>query len=95
MPDGEIFTLPVVVGILKHPSAEMLPLLLSKPDAAIKYSVAALQKASWPILRLFPRQWLLLCIPRQTYAHRGKKPYASCWQIEFFSLISKAIMAAK
>ena len=64
MPDGETLTLPVVAGILKHPSADMLPVLLSKPEVAIKYSVAALQKASWPILKLFPRNWLLQCIPK-------------------------------
>lgn len=64
MPGGELLTLPVVAGILKHPSADMLPVLLSNPDAVFKYSVTALQKASWPVLRLFPREWLLQCIPK-------------------------------
>lgn len=64
MPDGEKVTLPVVAGILKHPSADMLPMLLSKPEAAYKYSFVALQKAAWPVLRLFPRKWLLHCISK-------------------------------
>ncbi len=41
----------------------MLPTLLAKPDVVYKYSIAALQKAAWPILRLFPDKWLRQCIP--------------------------------
>lgn len=63
MPSGQEVKLPVVPGILKHPSPEMLPALLGKPDVAYKYTIEALRKASWPILRLFPKEWLLECIP--------------------------------
>ena len=63
LPDGQKLVLPVIAGILKHPSAKTLPTLLSSPDSARKYSVAALQKAAWPVLRQFPRDWLLQCIP--------------------------------
>jgi len=60
---GQEIKLPVVPGILKHPSPEMLPLLLGKPDVAFKYTIEALQKASWPVLRLFPKDWLRQCLP--------------------------------
>lgn len=66
LPDGQKLVLPVIAGILKHPSAEMLPVLLSRPESARKYSVTALQKAAWPVLRQFPRDWLLHCLP---FAH--------------------------
>jgi hypothetical protein len=63
MPSGLSVTLPVVPGILKHPSPEMLPALIRNPEVACKYTREALRKASWPILRLFPKDWLRQCIP--------------------------------
>jgi hypothetical protein len=58
-----LVTLPIVPGILKHPTPEALPRLLVNPDVARKYTLEALRKASWPILRLFPRAWLRQCLP--------------------------------
>ena len=69
MPSGEEIKLPVVPGILKHPSPEMLPFLLGKPDVAFKYTIEALQKASWPVLRLFPKDWLRQCLPDAHLRH--------------------------
>jgi len=63
MPSGLDVTLPIVPGILKHPTPEMLPSLLVKPEVAWKYTTEALRKASWPVLRLFPKAWLLHCLP--------------------------------
>ena len=54
--------LPVFQGILKHPSRSELPLLLSRPEVAHKYTQAALQKAPWQILRQFPVEWLRRCL---------------------------------
>ena len=62
MPSGQEVILPIVPGILKHPSSEMLPDLLSRPDVAHKYTLEALRKAAWPILRLFPKEWLRQCL---------------------------------
>jgi hypothetical protein len=58
LPDGRRVTLPVVPGILKHPMPEQLPSLLVEPNTARKYTVEALKHASWPVLRLFPKDWL-------------------------------------
>jgi len=63
MPSGLDVTLPIVPGILKHPTPEMLQSLLVKPEVARKYTKEALRKASWPVLRLFPKAWLLHCLP--------------------------------
>lgn len=58
---GEV-TLPVFPGILKHPTTEELPDLLSRPSVARKYTSLALQKAPWQVLREFPRDWLKSCL---------------------------------
>ena len=63
MASGQTVALPIVPGILKHPSAEMLPDLLRDPDVAYRYTLEALRKASWPVLRLFPKDWLRRCLP--------------------------------
>jgi len=63
MPSGLDVTLPIVPGILKHPTPEMLPRLLVKPEVACKYTMEALRKASWPVLRLFPKARLRQCMP--------------------------------
>lgn len=62
LPDGRTVTLPVVHGIMKHPTPTALPTLLVNPDAARKYTVEALRHAAWPVLRLFPPEWLRECL---------------------------------
>jgi len=59
---GNEITVPVIPGILKHPRPEELPTLLSRPSVVRKYTMLALAKASWPVLRQFPRAWLRLCL---------------------------------
>ena len=54
--------LPIFPGILKHPSLDELPELLTRPAVARKYTVLALQKAPWQILREFPRALLEACL---------------------------------
>ena len=61
---GECVQIPVMPGILKHPRPDQLRALLAKPDVAEKYTVQALRKAAWPILRQFPRPWLRRCLDR-------------------------------
>lgn len=61
---GEIIQVPVFPGILKHPMPKQLPELLQDERVARKYTVLALQKAGWPVLRRFPREWLLVCMER-------------------------------
>ena len=52
--------LPVVQGILKHPDGkELRSLLTESPHVAEKYTREALKCAAWPILKTFPRTWLL------------------------------------
>jgi hypothetical protein len=63
MPSGQDVVLPIVPGVLKHPSPEMLPDLLRKPEVARKYTINALRSAAWQVLRCFPRDWLLECLP--------------------------------
>ncbi len=60
-PDREV-TLPVFPGILKHPTMGELRELLERPAVARKYTVQALRKAPWPVLREFPRDWLDACM---------------------------------
>ncbi len=60
---GETVSLPIFQGILKHPPAKSLPQLLQKPAVARKYTMLALQKAPWQIIREFPKSWLRACIP--------------------------------
>lgn len=49
--DGSAVTLPVVPGILKHPTVEELWELLKKEPVARKYTVLALRKAPWQVVR--------------------------------------------
>ena len=58
LPSGQEVTLPVIPGLLKHPAPGRLAGMLRNPAVARKYTITALRKASWPILRQFPRQWL-------------------------------------
>ncbi len=59
---GQRVTLPVFPGILKHPTIDELPRLLARPSVARKYTVLALQKAPWQVLREFPRALLEACV---------------------------------
>jgi hypothetical protein len=61
---GREVELPVVQGILKHLDVEQLSALLEDPAVAVKYTIECLRVAPWPILRLFPRSWLLECLPK-------------------------------
>lgn len=61
---GESVRIPVIPGILKHPRPDQLRSLLVKPGVAEKYTVQALRKAAWPVLRQFPRAWLRQCLDR-------------------------------
>jgi hypothetical protein len=59
---GREVTLPVFPGILKHPTVDELRELLKRPAVARKYTVLALRKAPWQVLREFPRDWLEACL---------------------------------
>ena len=54
---------PVVPGILKHPTVGQLNRLLKDSDVVRKYTREALRRAPWPVLRQFPREWLEACLP--------------------------------
>lgn len=60
-PDRKV-TLPVFPGILKHPSVDELRELLARPAVARKYTILALRKAPWQVLREFPRALLEACL---------------------------------
>ena len=57
--DGETVEIPIFPGILKHPAPEELPGILRIPEVLEKYTIEALRTAPWPLLREFPRVWLL------------------------------------
>ena len=60
--DGEVIDLPVVPGLLKHLSVQGLQEALPDPVVARKYTLEALRKAPWQVVRLFPRPWLASCL---------------------------------
>lgn len=60
--DRREVTLPVFPGILKHPTIDELRELLTRPAVARKYTLLALRKAPWQVLREFPREWLEACL---------------------------------
>jgi len=62
LPSGRRIALPLAPGILKHPTVEDLRRLLTEPAVARKYTIAALHKAPWSVLRKFPRRWLEECM---------------------------------
>jgi hypothetical protein len=68
LPNGRSIEVPVFAGIMKHPTSQKLPDLLRKPSTLRKYTMLALSKASWPILRHFPRSWLQECLPEAPLA---------------------------
>jgi len=55
LPSGCRVAVPLVSGLFKHASLEQLRPLLHDPAVARKYTILALQKAPWCVLRLFPR----------------------------------------
>ena len=59
---GRKVTLPVFPGILKHPTVDELHELLARPVVARKYTILALRKAPWQVLREFPGDWLEACL---------------------------------
>ena len=63
MPGAREVEMPVVQGIFKHATPEMLFELLKDPQVALKITLEALRIASWPVLRLFPRDYLKACLP--------------------------------
>ncbi len=60
---GREVELPVFPGILKHPMVDELRDLLVRPSVARKYTILALRRAPWQVLREFPRDWLEACLP--------------------------------
>ena len=59
---GRELALPVFPGILKHPTVDELRELLTRPTVARKYTLLALRKTPWQVLREFPRDWLEACL---------------------------------
>jgi hypothetical protein len=60
--DGVSVSLPVFVGVLKHPTERQLRELLMRPEVARKYTCEALRKLPWSALRQFPLDWLRACL---------------------------------
>ena len=60
--DGVPISLPVFVGVLKHPTERQLCELLTRPEVARKYTCEALRKLPWSALRQFPLDWLRACL---------------------------------
>ena len=62
LPSGQSVDIPAAIGVLKHPTVESLCGLLKKPAAARKYTIEALRRAPWSLIRMFPRSWLRECM---------------------------------
>ena len=62
LPDGRTVVVPIAPGILKHPAESALPEILRAPDALRKYTIEALRRAPWQVLREFPSDWLMECL---------------------------------
>jgi len=60
--EGESISLPVFVGVLKHPTESQLCELLIRPEVARKYTCEALRRLPWTALRQFPLDWLRKCL---------------------------------
>ena len=60
--EGVSISLPVFVGVLKHPTERQLCDLLTRPEVARKYTCEALRKLPWSALRQFPHDWLRACL---------------------------------
>ncbi|MBN1670524.1 MAG: hypothetical protein JXR37_05805 [Kiritimatiellae bacterium] len=61
---GTKITVPLVQGLLKHPTTDSLRSLLQRPAALRKYTHEAIRTAPWNVLRAFPRAWLRQCLPQ-------------------------------
>ena len=61
---GQEIDIPLFPGILKHLSVRDLPKSLNTPAALHKYTREALKSAPWPVLREFPRSWLIACMEK-------------------------------
>lgn len=68
---GEVVELPVIPGILKHPRPDELPELLRDERVARKYTRLAIEKMAWPVLRQFPRAWLIANL-KSASVHPGR-----------------------
>ena len=62
LPAGRSIKVPLMPGILKHPTESDLPIILSEPAALRKYTITALRRAPWRMLREFPSDWLMECL---------------------------------
>lgn len=72
--DGDRFVeIPVFPGILKHPRPSELCSLLTSQDVARKYTSEALRMAAWPILRAFPKWWLVQCLESATLSESRRR----------------------
>lgn len=60
--EGEEIEIPLFPGILKHLSVQDLPKVVESQATLLKYTGEALKSAPWPVLREFPRSWLLACL---------------------------------
>ena len=56
--------IPLFPGILKHLSVRDFPKSLNTQAALLKYTCEALKSAPWPVLREFPRSWLISCMAK-------------------------------
>ncbi|MDI6795017.1 MAG: hypothetical protein QME81_19470 [bacterium] len=65
--------IPIVQGILKHPTIELLRELLKKPAVAKKYTIESLRRAPWKVLKEFPYSWLKLSIEEANLKPERKK----------------------
>jgi len=61
---GQEIDIPLFPGILKHLSVGDLTKSLNTPAALLKYTREALKSAPWPVLKEFPRSWLISCMDR-------------------------------
>ncbi len=61
---GQEIDIPLFPGILKHLSVRDLPRSLNTPAALLKYTREALKSAPWPVLKEFPRSWLISCMDK-------------------------------
>lgn len=57
---GGSVEIPIIPGILKHPRPDELAELLKDERVARKYTRLAIEKMAWPVLRQFPREWILV-----------------------------------
>jgi hypothetical protein len=69
---GEQLEVPVFPGILKHPAPDTLGELLTDPIVVKKYTLEALRRAPWPVLKHFDRAWLLACLDEARLSDRRR-----------------------